>query len=112
MQTGLWKIQDGNEALREPEFDAGLIAKCLEDVRKDEAVLPLEFLRRKNHSFSMLVQTPLCQLRDRDPVRARIFNQTSAWRGNHPAAHHPPVGRRLPQIETPRWRAESAIRPL
>lgn len=38
MQTGLWKIQPGNEARREPEFDAALIARCLDDIRKDEAI--------------------------------------------------------------------------
>jgi LPS sulfotransferase NodH len=47
LQTGLWKIQDGNAARRAPEFDAGLIGKCLEDVRKDEAVWA-EFFAREN----------------------------------------------------------------
>lgn len=47
MQTGLWKIQKGNEAHREAEFDAALIAKCLDDVRRDEAVWE-EFFAREN----------------------------------------------------------------
>ncbi len=47
MQTGLWRIQNGGEAHREPEFDASLIAKCLEDVRKDEAIWS-EFFAREN----------------------------------------------------------------
>lgn len=47
MQTGLWKIQEGNEAHREPEFDAGLIGKCLEDVAKYEAIWA-EFFAREN----------------------------------------------------------------
>jgi LPS sulfotransferase NodH len=51
MQTGLWKIQDGNEAHREPEFDPGLIAKCLEDVRKDEAIWSEFFAREEVTPF-------------------------------------------------------------
>ncbi len=38
LQTGLWKIQDGNEARRDPEFDAELIGKCLAEIDRDEAV--------------------------------------------------------------------------
>jgi LPS sulfotransferase NodH len=45
IQTGLWKIQEGNEALREPEFDAVLIDRCLEDVRKHEAIWSEFFAR-------------------------------------------------------------------
>ncbi len=51
MQTGLWKIQDGNEAHREPEFDGELIAKCLADVQKDEAIWTEFFTREKITPF-------------------------------------------------------------
>jgi LPS sulfotransferase NodH len=51
MQTGLWKIQAGNEARREPEFDPELISKCLDDVRKDEAVWTEFFSREKIAPF-------------------------------------------------------------
>lgn len=37
-QTGLWKVQDGREEIREPEFDRALIAKSLrETVAEEEA---------------------------------------------------------------------------
>lgn len=47
MQTGLWKIQAGNEARGEPRYDAALIARCLDDVRRDEAVWA-DFFAREN----------------------------------------------------------------
>ena len=56
MQTGLWKIQEGNEARREPEFDAALISKCLDDVRKDEAVWTEFFAREKVTPFPVLYE--------------------------------------------------------
>jgi LPS sulfotransferase NodH len=37
-QTGLWKIQDGNSATAEAEFDPDLIARCLEDTRREEMI--------------------------------------------------------------------------
>lgn len=36
LQSGLWKVQEGNEALAEPRFDADLIRRCIEDNQKDE----------------------------------------------------------------------------
>jgi LPS sulfotransferase NodH len=51
MQTGLWKIQEGNEALREPEFDAALIGKCLDDVHKHEAIWTEFYSREKISAF-------------------------------------------------------------
>lgn len=53
MQTGLWKIQDGNEARREPEFDADLIARCLDDVREHEAVWDAFFSREHLTPFTV-----------------------------------------------------------
>jgi LPS sulfotransferase NodH len=37
-QTGLWKIQGGNFASGEAEFDADLIAQCLEDTEREESI--------------------------------------------------------------------------
>lgn len=38
LQSGLWKIQEGNAANAEPSFDFELIAKCLQETEEDEAV--------------------------------------------------------------------------
>src|SRR5438132_490319 len=38
MQTGLWKIQAVNSASGEAEFDAELIARCLEDAKREESI--------------------------------------------------------------------------
>jgi len=38
LQSGLWKIQEGNAATAEPDFDFELIAKCLKETEEDEAV--------------------------------------------------------------------------
>ncbi len=37
-QTGLWKIQEGNSALGEPQFDPELIASCIEDTLREELI--------------------------------------------------------------------------
>ncbi len=36
LQTGLWKVQKGKTALREPQFDAELIAQCLREGERQE----------------------------------------------------------------------------
>jgi LPS sulfotransferase NodH len=36
LQTGLWKVQDGKSALREPEFDAELIEQTLREAERQE----------------------------------------------------------------------------
>lgn len=51
IQSGLWKIQEGNEALAKPEFDEQLITRCLEDTAKDEQVWDRFFLRNGIHPF-------------------------------------------------------------
>jgi Uncharacterized protein conserved in bacteria len=51
IQTGLWKIQQGREAAAEPEFDAALIGKCLEDVHRDEGIWRDFFARGKVTPF-------------------------------------------------------------
>jgi trehalose 2-sulfotransferase len=59
MQTGLWKIQPGNEALSEPAYDADLITRCLDAVREDEAVWS-EFFARENLSPHIVWYEDLC----------------------------------------------------
>ncbi|MGH8092516.1 MAG: Stf0 family sulfotransferase [Chthoniobacterales bacterium] len=44
-QTGLWKIQEGNAASGEPQFDPDLIANCLEDARREEVIWSRFFAR-------------------------------------------------------------------
>jgi trehalose 2-sulfotransferase len=38
LQTGLWKVQDGKTALREPEFDAELIEQSLREAERQEMI--------------------------------------------------------------------------
>jgi LPS sulfotransferase NodH len=51
IQTGLWKIQQGREAGREPEYDGALIDKCLKDVHRDEGIWREFFAREKITPF-------------------------------------------------------------
>ena len=44
-QTGLWKIQEGNAASGEPQFDFDLIASCREDARREEMIWSEFFAR-------------------------------------------------------------------
>jgi LPS sulfotransferase NodH len=45
VQTGLWKVQEGKTVAREPEFDADLIERCLEDGARQEKVWESFFQR-------------------------------------------------------------------
>jgi LPS sulfotransferase NodH len=38
LQTGLWKIQDGKQPTGEARFDPPLIARCINDIRREEAI--------------------------------------------------------------------------
>jgi trehalose 2-sulfotransferase len=38
LQTGLWKIQEGKTPQAEPHFDAQLIARCINDIRREENI--------------------------------------------------------------------------
>ena len=38
LQTGLWKIQHGKRPLAEAQFDPQLIARCMNDVRREENI--------------------------------------------------------------------------
>jgi len=51
VQSGLWKIQEGNEAVAQPEFDEHLITRCLEDTAKDEQVWERFFQRNGVRPF-------------------------------------------------------------
>ena len=44
-QTGLWKIQEGNAASGEPQFNFDLIASCREDARREEMIWSQFFAR-------------------------------------------------------------------
>jgi len=45
LQTGLWKIQEGKTPVAEPQFDPQLIARCLEEVRREENIW-VQFFKR------------------------------------------------------------------
>ena len=45
LQTGLWKIQEDKRPVAEPQFDPQLIARCLEDVRREENIWAQFFKR-------------------------------------------------------------------
>src|SRR5207244_12896010 len=38
LQTGLWKVQEGKTALREPQFDAQLIEQSLREAERQENI--------------------------------------------------------------------------
>jgi trehalose 2-sulfotransferase len=59
-QTGLWKVQEGNAASREPEFDAELIEQCLEDGAQQEQLWELFFQRVGVNPFRVKYEK-LCQ---------------------------------------------------
>ena len=52
--SGLWKIQERNAAVAEPEFDEELITRCLADAREAEAVWDCFFQR--NHIRPQVVE--------------------------------------------------------
>lgn len=58
--SGLWKIQEGNAAKAEPEFDADLIARCLEETRRDEAVWR-DFFQRNGVEPHVVEYETLCR---------------------------------------------------
>ena len=59
-QTGLWKIQEGNVARGEAEFDPDLIASCLEDARREERIWA-EFFERNGVDPLRVVYEELCE---------------------------------------------------
>jgi LPS sulfotransferase NodH len=59
-QTGLWKVQEGNAASREPEFDAELIEQCLQDGVQQEQLWERFFERIGVNPFRVRYEK-LCQ---------------------------------------------------
>jgi len=47
LQSGLWKVQEGNRATAEPVYDRDLIARCLAETRADEEVWDRFFDRNR-----------------------------------------------------------------
>jgi LPS sulfotransferase NodH len=45
LQTGLWKVQKGKTALREPQFDPELIEQCLKEAERQEKLWQSFFQR-------------------------------------------------------------------
>jgi LPS sulfotransferase NodH len=45
LQTGLWKVQDGKTALREPQFDPELIEQSLREAQRQEKIWSTFFQR-------------------------------------------------------------------
>jgi LPS sulfotransferase NodH len=59
-QTNLWKVQEGNRASREPEFDAELIGQCLQDGARQEKIWDRFFQRIGVNPFRIEYEK-LCQ---------------------------------------------------
>ncbi|HEY2799474.1 MAG TPA: Stf0 family sulfotransferase [Chthoniobacterales bacterium] len=59
-QTGLWKVQEGNVANGEAEFDPDLIASCLEDTQREERIWA-EFFQRIGLNPLCVVYEELCE---------------------------------------------------
>jgi LPS sulfotransferase NodH len=53
LQTGLWKVQEGKTALREPQFDAELIEQSLREAERQEMIWHSFFRRIGVASFQV-----------------------------------------------------------
>jgi trehalose 2-sulfotransferase len=60
LQTGLWKVQEGKTAIREPEFDAGLIEQSLREAERQEMIWHSFFRRLRIVPFQVEYEE-LCQ---------------------------------------------------
>jgi LPS sulfotransferase NodH len=60
LQTGLWKVQDGKAALREPQFDAELIEQSLKEAERQEKIWYTFFQRIEVAPFQVQYEE-LCQ---------------------------------------------------
>jgi len=80
LQTGLWKVQDGKSALREPQFDAELIEQSLKEAERQETIWH-SFFRRTGVTPFQVEYEELC--RDYEAtIRAVLdFLQISLPRG-------------------------------
>lgn len=60
LQSGLWKVQEGNAATAKPQFDEKLITRCMDDARKDELVWE-EFFKRNSIEPLVVEYEDLCE---------------------------------------------------
>lgn len=87
LQTGLWKVQEGKTALREPQFDAELIEQSLREGERQEMIWH-NFFRRMGIAPFQVEYEELC--RDYEPTIRSVldFLQISL---PHSARIAPPV---------------------
>jgi LPS sulfotransferase NodH len=60
LQTGLWKVQEGKTALREPQFDAELIEQSLHEAERQEMIWD-SFFRRTGIAPFQVEYEELCR---------------------------------------------------
>jgi LPS sulfotransferase NodH len=60
LQTGLWKVQEGKNSLREPEFDPDLIEQSLHEAERQEKIWD-DFFRRIEVKPFLVEYEKLCQ---------------------------------------------------
>lgn len=60
LQTGLWKVQEGKNSLREPEFDPDLIEQSLHEAERQEKIWD-DFFRRIGVKPFLVEYEKLCQ---------------------------------------------------
>jgi LPS sulfotransferase NodH len=60
LQTGLWKVQEGKNILREPEFDPDLIEQSLHEAERQEKIWD-DFFRRIGIKPFKVEYEKLCQ---------------------------------------------------
>jgi len=71
LQTGLWKVQEGKTALREPQFDAQLIEQSLREAERQENIWHTFFHRIGIAPFQVEYEE-LC--RDYEATMRRVLN--------------------------------------
>ncbi|MEX1119669.1 MAG: Stf0 family sulfotransferase [Terrimicrobiaceae bacterium] len=70
LQSGLWKIQDGNSAHAGPNFDFELITQCLRETEEDEAVWQ-RFFEEQGIVPHTVIYEDLCAKYD-DTIRSTL----------------------------------------
>ncbi len=60
LQTGLWKVQEGKTALREPQFDAELIEQSLREAERQEDIW-YKFFQRNSIAAFQVEYEELCR---------------------------------------------------
>ncbi len=71
MQTGLWKVKQGKAAAADPEFDAKLIERCLDEAQQGENVW-IDFFRRNNIAPFEVEYEEMCE--NYDAVVASVLD--------------------------------------